>query len=114
MTKEDILKTIEKIAKDNNWATKIYNDSSNISPVLIIEKELCGFIIYSESDMDDELWWLTYPRMDDKFELCKDGADWFIEKSCYNSQDNSFGKLPINPTVISKILKDQFQLFKKE
>jgi hypothetical protein len=101
MTKEDVLKTIEVLAKTNDWSTRIVRDVKSISPFLLVQKELCELIIYSDSDRDDVLWACSYPEMDDKFRLSRDGDNWFIANS------------PADPALIVQSLEDQFQAVKR-
>ena len=98
MTKEDVLKTIEIIAKTNDWSTRIVVDSA-ASPMLLLQKELCELIVYS--DRDDVLWACSYPEMDDKFQLDKDGDNWLIAGS------------PADPALIVQSLEEQFQAIKR-
>jgi hypothetical protein len=99
MTKEDVLKTIEVLAKTDDWSTRIVRDVENISPFLLVQKELCKLTIYS--DRDDVLWVCSYPEMDDKFRLDRDGDDWFIAGS------------PADPALIVRLLEEQFQIVKR-
>ena len=101
MTKEDILKTIEVLAKTNDWSTRIVRDSGSISPFLLVQKELCELIIYSDSDRDDVLWVCSYPEMDDRFQLDKVGDNWLIANS------------PASPALITQLLEDHFHMVKK-
>jgi len=98
MTKEDVLKTIDVLAKANDWSTRIVRDSA-ASPFLLIQKELCELIIYS--DRDDVLWVCSYPEMDDRFQLDKNGDDWFIAGS------------QASPALITQLLEDHFHMVKK-
>lgn len=98
MTKKDVLKTIEVIAKTNDWSTRIVVDSA-ASPLLLLQKELCELIVYS--DRDDVLWVCSYPEMDDKFQLDQRGDDWFIVNSLADQ------------VVIMQSLEDQFQAVKR-
>jgi hypothetical protein len=98
MNKREVLELIDKIAKANGWSTRIVNDSSTISPFLLIQKIVCELIFYS--DRDDELDVCFYPVFDDVPEINrfdKRGDNWFISG------------VRITQEMISQLLEDIFR-----
>jgi len=96
ISKEDILKVIEVLARTNDWSTRIVNNAA-ASPFLLIQKEFCELIFYS--DRDDVLWVCTYPEMDDRFQLDRnDDGHWTIANT------------PATTAFITQLLEDHFHM----
>ena len=107
MTKLDLLKIIERLAKENDWSTRIVNDADPIKSFLLLQKELCELILWS--DREWAVWVCTYPCMDDVFDY--DVAEWFVSDEPFSNvivellekkfeEVKAYNEQPVVPFVI--------------